>query len=143
MVIRHGCRAALGESMQAYGDALIRVHAEWSGWLNADVRLGSLHGICWRQPHRATHAIVYAYLFCSDIVRGALPHDCHHESAPHRLLVCILKRHTIPSVYTELARRAEQQRILPSETLTDWTVRRSSTPVSAGLRSCRIQKGTS
>jgi hypothetical protein len=51
--------------------------------------------------------MVHAYVLCTDIVNGRIPHDCDDRSAPHRLLVCVLKKHTTPSSYAELARRAD------------------------------------
>ena len=100
--------------MQTYDAVLIRVHSEWNGWLNAEVRAGDLRDVRWFQPNRAPHAIVHAYVSCSSLVTGDLRHTCEPESAPHRLLVCILKKHVIPTVYAELARRADEQRTPPA-----------------------------
>jgi hypothetical protein len=94
--------------MQAYEDVLIRVHAEWNGWLNAEVRMGDLRDVHWLQSDHAPHAIAHAYLACSSLVTGRLGHCCEPDSAPHRLLVCILKKHVVPAVYAELARRADE-----------------------------------
>lgn len=99
--------------MPADDDMLIRVQAEWDGWRNAEVRLGDLRDVHWFQPPRAPHALVHGCISCSDIATGDIPHDCDPRSAPHRLLVCILKRHTIPPVYAALAQRAGDQRTLP------------------------------
>lgn len=120
--------------MRAYDDMLIRVHAEWNGWRNAEVRLGDLDELHWFQPDLAPHAIVHGHISCSNIVTGDIPHDCDRGSAPHRLLVCVLKRHEIPTVYTELARRADERGGLRSVTRGGWSVRRCSTPVRAGQR---------
>jgi hypothetical protein len=94
--------------MQAYEDVAIRVHAEWNGWLNAEVRMGDLRDVHWLQSDHAPHAIVHAYVACSSLTTGRLGHTCEPDSAPHRLLVCILKKHVVPAVYAELARRADQ-----------------------------------
>jgi hypothetical protein len=118
--------------MRAYDDMLVRVHSEWNGWRNAEVRLGDLRGVYWFQPNGAPQAIVHGYISCSDIVTGDVPHGCDRSSAPHRLFVCILKRHAIPTVHAELARRADEQRTLPSGTRGGSTVRRCSTPVATG-----------
>jgi hypothetical protein len=115
--------------MRAYDDVLIRVHSEWNGWRNAEVRLGDLRDVYWFQPNGAPHAIVHGYISCSNIVMGDVPHECDRRS-PHRLLVCILKSHTIRTVYAELARRADEQRTPLSDTGGDLRVR--STPVPAG-----------
>jgi hypothetical protein len=36
-----------------------------------------------------------------------VPHECEKLSAPHRLRVCVLKKHSPESVYQEIARRAD------------------------------------
>jgi hypothetical protein len=92
---------------------LIRVHAQWDEWRNADVRLADLRDVQWLQPARAPHALVHGYISCSSIVTGDIPHHCDRPSAPHQLLVCVLKRHTIPHIYAELARRAHERQTLP------------------------------
>jgi hypothetical protein len=120
--------------MRAYDDMLIRVHSEWNGWRNAEVRLGDLGEVYWIRPNRAPQAIVHGYISCSNIVTGDIPHDCDRRSASHRLLVCILKRHAIPAVYAELARRADEKRASPSDTAGSWTIRGCSTPVAMGQR---------
>lgn len=99
--------------MPGHDDMLIRVQSEWDGWRNAEVRFGDLRDVHWFQPPRAPHALVHGYISCSNIATGDIPHDCDRRSAPHRLLVCILKKHTIPPVYAELAQRADGGRILP------------------------------
>jgi len=95
--------------MPAHDEMLIRVHSAWDGWRNAEVRLGDLRDVHWFQPPRAPHALVHGSISCSSITTGDIPHDCDRRSAPHRLLVCILKKHTIPTVYAELARRADER----------------------------------
>jgi hypothetical protein len=42
------------------------------------------------------------------VADGALPHHCERTTAPHQLRVCVVKRHTIPAAYAELARRANE-----------------------------------
>jgi hypothetical protein len=54
--------------------------------------------------------MVHGYVACADIVTGDIPHECHLMTTPHRLHVCVLKRHTLPRVYAELARLADEQR---------------------------------
>jgi hypothetical protein len=100
--------------MQAHDGMLIRVQSEWNGWRTAEVRLQDLQIVHWFQPSQAPHSLLHGYISCTNLVSGDIPHDCDRASAPHRLLVCILKRHAIPSVYAELARRADDQRTLPS-----------------------------
>lgn len=101
--------------MPAHDDMLIRVQSAWDGWRNAEVRLGDLHDVHWFRPTRAPRALVHGYISCSNIATGDIPHDCDRRSAPHRLQVCILKSHTIPVVYAEFARRADDQQTLRQE----------------------------
>jgi hypothetical protein len=116
--------------MQVSDDMLIRVQSDWNGWRSADVRLGDLRDVHWFQPPRAPRALVHGYMSCSNIAAGNIPHDCDQRSAPHRLRVCILKRHTIPPVYAELARRADEHRTWPLDSREVGAVRSSSTPVA-------------
>ena len=87
---------------------LIRVHREWHGWRSAEVPFGELRDVHWFQPPGAPHSLIHAYVPCTAPVTGDISHDCDRKSAPHRLLVCVLKRHAIPSAYTALARYADQ-----------------------------------
>jgi hypothetical protein len=101
--------------MQTNEDMPIVVRHEWNGWRTAEVRLGDLQDIHWLQPSGAPRALVHAYISCASITRGNIPHNCERSAGPHRLLVCLLKRHTSTSVYTEIVRRADEQRtLLPS-----------------------------
>jgi hypothetical protein len=86
---------------------LIRVHGTWDGWQSAEVRLEDLHDVHWLTPLRAPHAFLHATIACSAIVSGSIPHSCDPENGPHRLLVCVIKKHTVGSTYTELTRRAD------------------------------------
>jgi hypothetical protein len=97
--------------MQADDGTLIRVRDGWDGWHGAEVRLGDLRSVHWFQPERAPHPLVHAYISCTNVVTGEIPHNCDPRSAPHRLLVCILKKHATPSTYAELARRADEHRM--------------------------------
>jgi hypothetical protein len=91
-------------------ESLVRVHREWNGWRSAEVRLGDLQGVHWLQPKDAPAPLLHAYVQCTDIVSGDIPHDCDKPSLPHRLLVCVLKRHAIPTAYLDLAGQADAQR---------------------------------
>lgn len=96
--------------MQVNDETLIRVHCEWDGWRTAEVRFKDLHNIHWFQPIRAPQPLVHAHVLCTNLMTGEFPHDCPQSSAPHRLRVCILKRHTIPAVYAEFVRCADERR---------------------------------
>ncbi len=91
-------------------DTLIRIQSDWMGWSTADIRFGDVHDPHWFHPARAPRVLIHAYVWCSRIIAGQVPHQCESVSAPHRLRVCILKRHTLPSVYAELVRQADAQR---------------------------------
>ena len=92
--------------MPDYHDAVICVQSEWNAWRTAEVSIDDLDDIHWRHPGGAPHPLLHAYVSCERIARGEIPHQCARMSGPHRLLVCVLKRHLVPSAYAELERRA-------------------------------------
>jgi hypothetical protein len=96
--------------MQAAAEMIVWVQREWDGWQTAEVRLRDLQDIHWSQPDRAPRPLLHGYVSCASIRSGALPHDCERTDGPHTLRVCILKRHSPPSVYAEIVRRAEPRR---------------------------------
>lgn len=91
----------------------IRVHREWNGCRTAEVRLGDLQQVHWFQPPGAPRPLVHGYVSCTSIVSGDIPHECNRTDAPHRLLVCVLKKHTLPPAHIELAQRADAHRMSP------------------------------
>ena len=93
--------------MDAEKAPLIPVQRDWNGWRTVEVRLSDLQSVHWFQPHGAPRPLVHGYVPCSSIPDGHFPHDCNPADAPHQLLVCVLKRHTLASAYAELARRAD------------------------------------
>jgi hypothetical protein len=90
-------------------ELIVRVHREWDGWRSAQVRFGDLHEVHWFQPAGAPHSLIHAFVSCADLLMGDLAHDCDSRSAPHRLLVCILKRHTTADTYAMLTRCADDE----------------------------------
>jgi hypothetical protein len=96
-------------------ETLIRVHRDWKGCRTAEVRFGDLQGIHWFQPPGAPRPLVYGYVSCASIVSGDVAHDCSSSDPPDQLLVCVLKKHNLASVYVELARRADAQRMSPRD----------------------------
>jgi hypothetical protein len=100
--------------MPAPDDLLIPVQREWKAWRTAVVRLADLHHIHWWQPNGAPVPLVHGYVFCTSFLKGDLPHDCERLPFPHRLLVCVLKRHLAPYAHAELAQRAAGQQPLPA-----------------------------
>jgi hypothetical protein len=93
--------------IRADEDLRISVTTDWKDWRSTRVRVADLLDVHWHQPLGAPHPLVHAYIACSEIV-GDRPHICDATSTPHRVRVCVLKSHNIPSVYTALARRADQ-----------------------------------
>lgn len=85
---------------------IIRVQTEWDGWRHGHVRVSDLRDIHWRQPDRAPHPLLHGYITCQELGAANVDHACDAASAPHRLLVCVLKKHTVPTVYAQLAERA-------------------------------------
>jgi hypothetical protein len=100
------------EHMHNTDDILVCVQSEWDGWQTAEVRLGDLQNVHWFQPERARMPFLHGYISCATITIGEIPHNCERTKGPHTLRVCVLKRHNAPSVYAEIARRADEQRLL-------------------------------
>ena len=90
----------------------VAVQRDWNGWRTATVSVGALEDIHWHQPHGAPRALIHAYVSCSNVRSGDLEHECDRTSAPHRILVCVLKCHTPAKVFAELADRASAARAL-------------------------------
>jgi hypothetical protein len=101
--------------MQRLDDILIPVQREWNGWRTAAVRLGDLQEVHWLQPGGALVPLIHGYVVCRSFVSGDLPHDCTLSPAPHRLLVCVLKKHIAPAAYHELSRRADRPEAIPAD----------------------------
>ncbi len=92
-------------------DTLIRVQADWAAWQSAEVPIDDIQSLYWFRPGGAPQALLHGRVSCASIVGGDIPHDCNPATAPHRLLVCVLRRHALPSAYLELVRRAYAERI--------------------------------
>ena len=88
-------------------ETLVVVQQEWNGWRTATVRLSDLQEVRWGQPPGAPRPLLQARVACDSIRSGELPHACVETPAPHHLQVWVLKRHAAPSVFEELARRAD------------------------------------
>jgi hypothetical protein len=96
--------------MGPFDDISICLHADWRHCQTASARFADLHDVHWHQPPGAPRAMVHGYVDCAHVVRGEIPHKCDPMTTPHRLHVCVLKRCTIPMVWAELARQADEQR---------------------------------
>lgn len=92
--------------MPAEADTKVRVQQEWDGWRTADVRLQDLHNIHWLQPPGAPRPLAHGYVSCASITAGSLLHECSGSPSSHRLLVCVLKRHTAAAAWAEIERQA-------------------------------------
>lgn len=92
--------------MPAAADTKVRVQQEWDGWRTADVHLQDLHNIHWRQPPGAPRQLAHGYVSCASITGGSLLHECSGSPSSHRLLVCVLKRHTAAPAWAEIERQA-------------------------------------
>ena len=90
-------------------ETFIRVHRQWNDWRSAEVRLRDLEGIHWFRPVGAPRPLIHGFIRCNDLVNVDLMHECIGPSAPHRLLVCVLRKHTVASVFHELEARADRQ----------------------------------
>lgn len=85
---------------------LVVVQREWNGWRKALAPLGSLEDVHWHQPQGAPKPLLHGYVSCRSLMSGDVPHDCD-GTTPHRLLVCVLRQHTVPSLFDLLASRAD------------------------------------
>ena len=56
-----------GRSVE-HKETLIRVQSDWNAWRTAEVRLGDLQNIHWRQPRGAPSPLVHGHVSCSSIV---------------------------------------------------------------------------
>jgi hypothetical protein len=95
--------------MNADNGTLVQVRCAWNAWRTAEAKLADLREVHWEQPSGAPRPLLHAYVDCTELVSGDIPHDCGAGKGPHRLLVCVLKRYAAPQVYTELVERAERQ----------------------------------
>jgi hypothetical protein len=120
--------------MGPYDDMLIRVQSDWNGWRSATIRLGDLEDVHWFQPARAPRALLHGYVSCVRLAAEKSLHDCDGASAPHRLLVCVLKRHTMPAAYLVLTRHADKRPLCALETRAVAGVCGRSTGVAGGGR---------
>ena len=105
---------------------MVVVQGEWNAWRTALVRLRDLQGVHWLQPNGAPRPLIHAYIACTNLESGVVPHDCDVMSAPHRVLVCVLKKHTAPAVFAVLSRQASQHCLDGHE----WSIRH---PFQKGL----------
>jgi hypothetical protein len=99
--------------MLADTEKLVVVQRDWDGWLTSLVRLSDLENVHWFQPNHAPRPLIHAQVACTHLREGDIPHNCELTQPPHRLTVCVLKRHTSASIYADLAARADQHGAVP------------------------------
>jgi hypothetical protein len=90
-------------------DVVIRVHESWSGWRSAEVALTDVEDVHWSQPPGAPHPLIHAFVRAARVNNGDLV-SARDASRRNVILVCVLKRHTVATVYAGLARRADARR---------------------------------
>jgi hypothetical protein len=87
--------------MNADTGMMVPVRCAWNGWQTVEVRLDDLQNVHWHQPPGAPRPLLHAYVDCTK-TGGRIAHDCRTTPAPHRLLVCVLKRQATPPAYVAL-----------------------------------------
>lgn len=98
------------DTMAGTNTQTISLTRGWNDWHWANAPLNVLRDIHWHRPTGAPRPIVHAYISCDDIADGELSHQCCAASAPHRLLVCVLRRRNLPTAYAQIAQQADQMR---------------------------------
>jgi hypothetical protein len=92
--------------MQQSNDVIVRVHESWNGWRSSEVRVDDLQDVRWGRPPAAPHAMIQAWVWCTQLQAGNLVHACDRTPKPHRIPVCVLKHHVIATTYAGLVNRA-------------------------------------
>jgi hypothetical protein len=111
-------------------DVAISITAPWDHWQSAQIRLNAFGEPHWWQPTGAPKPLLHGYVSCADIVSGTPMHACDPLSAPHRLHVCVLKRHNVPSIYAALAARADRVPMAPGPHPSPSGTGRSTSPTA-------------
>ena len=102
---RHDALDTIPPATAASASTLVVVQRDWSGWRKAMTPMTALEHVHWHQPAGAPRPLIHAYVSCKDLTSGDVPHECAGQAA-HRLLVCVLRQHTAPSVFGALVERA-------------------------------------
>ena len=106
---RRDALSTISPATAASASTLVVVQRDWSGWRKAMTPMAALENVHWHQPAGAPRPIIHAYVSCRDLTSGDIAHDCADQAA-HRLLVCVLRQHTAPSVFGALVERANAGR---------------------------------
>jgi len=99
-------RVMVPKAVPQAATCLVVVQRDWNGWRKAMAPVSALEDVHWHQPVGAPRPLIHAYVTCSALVSGDVPHECA-DGSPHRLLVCVLRQHTAPSVFEQLTRAAD------------------------------------
>ena len=99
-------RVMVPKAVPQAATCLVVVQRDWNGWRKAMAPVSALEDVHWHQPVGAPRPFIHAYVTCSALVSGDVPHECA-DGTPHRLLVCVLRQHTAPSVFEQLTRAAD------------------------------------
>jgi hypothetical protein len=94
-------------------DLVISITAAWNDGRSALVRSADLRTPHWCRPAGAPKTLLHAYVSCDRLVDGEVSHACDPSSAPHRVLVCVLKSHNTAAAYAVMARRAAAEQAAP------------------------------
>jgi len=113
--------------MNADSGMMVPVRCAWNAWQTVEVRLDDLQNVHWYQPQGAPRPMLHAYVDCTK-TGGRIAHDCRTTPAPHRLLVCVLKRQATPPAYSALVGRAAHA---SASSLTPQAAASSLTPQAA------------
>ena len=104
-VLGSGGEPAGHEPASHDGHGMVVVRREWNGWRTAMVHLSDLEDVYWAQPHGAPRPLIHAHVRDDKIGEGGPARG--PEASSSRVIVCVLKRHTMPCVFQELTRRAD------------------------------------
>jgi hypothetical protein len=94
-------------------DVVISITTAWNDGRSALVPSADLRAPHWCRPAGAPKPLLHAYVSCDHLVDGALSHACDPSSAPHRVLVCVLKCHNTAAAYAAMASRAAAEQAAP------------------------------
>jgi hypothetical protein len=95
-------------------ETLVSVRRQWNDYRTATVRLDHLRHFHWREESggvraRSPRPFLHARMWCDAIVAGELAHSCAHGEGPHEILVCIVKKDNLKSVFSQLERLADEE----------------------------------
>jgi hypothetical protein len=90
---------------------LLRVRRQWNDCAIGTVKLESFGGAHWdvvsggvRQV--AIRPFIHGYVWCNEIIDGAVSHSCAHGAGPHRIKVCVTKTDNEPEIFAKVRNAA-------------------------------------